>query len=400
MLSSLNNPSSSSIKSHDDHDSEEDPHPTPTPTPTPTPSPPIPANPNFHLSTAATPSPSPSLSPSPRELLVGCADLFGRGDFPAARRLAASLLSSSSPLGDSSDRLATASPAPSSSSSPLNINITNNLNNINNINKNYHYYGRRSSRLSPTSPTPRLPSASPAPAPTPPSSSAPPTASAPSPAPSTSPSTSTPSSSPPPPPPPPPPSPPLSIPSPPPFPSETLALNFPFFLHKLLCNDDQLVVDFLRSIKAMNPAVVTVAEREGCGGGGNFVQRFVEAVDYYAAMFESMEATVPPGSRERLAVEGLLLGREIEAAVASAAAAANSNSNSNANCLRRRFDRWEAAMTAAGFAGRPLSGFALSQARLLLRLHYPSEGYRLEMVRGAFFLGWQSKPLFSVSSWH
>jgi hypothetical protein len=37
--------------------------------------------------------------------------------------------------------------------------------------------------------------------------------------------------------------------------------------------------------------------------------------------------------------------------------------------------------------------------RLLLRLHYPSEGYLVQEARGACFLGWQTRPLLSVSSW-
>lgn len=64
-----------------------------------------------------------------------------------------------------------------------------------------------------------------------------------------------------------------------------------------------------------------------------------------------------------------------------------------------RFDTWEGLMKDAGFVMKPLSSFALAQARLLLRLHYPSEGYRIEKMKGSLFLGWKSKPLFSVSSW-
>ncbi|EEF33169.1 hypothetical protein RCOM_0364340 [Ricinus communis] len=55
---------------------------------------------------------------------------------------------------------------------------------------------------------------------------------------------------------------------------------------------------------------------------------------------------------------------------------------------------------SAGFNNVPLSPYALSQAKLLLRLHYPSEGYHLQMINDSFFLGWQNRALFSVSSWH
>ncbi|CAN6220824.1 unnamed protein product [Urochloa humidicola] len=177
-------------------------------------------------------------------------------------------------------------------------------------------------------------------------------------------------------------------------PDETLAVNCVMFLHKL--GGQEEVSAFLKWVKAMAPAVVTVAEREPIGGGYDYdrggaddlPRRAAAAMDHYAAVFEALEATAPPGSRERLAVEQEVLGREIEAALAP-----------SGGRWWRGLERWGAAARAAGFATRPLSAFAVSQARLLLRLHYPSEGYLVQEARGACFLGWQTRPLLSVSAW-
>jgi hypothetical protein len=174
-------------------------------------------------------------------------------------------------------------------------------------------------------------------------------------------------------------------------PDETLAVNCVLFLHKLGGQDE--LAAFLKWVKAMAPAVVTVSEREASGGGidpmEELPRRVGVAMDHYSAVFEALEATVPPGSRERLAVEQEVLGREIEAAVGS-----------TGGRWWRGLERWATAARVAGFAARPLSAFAVSQARLLLRLHYPSEGYLVQEARGACFLGWQTRPLLSVSSWH
>ncbi|XP_003560591.2 protein MONOCULM 1 [Brachypodium distachyon] len=187
-------------------------------------------------------------------------------------------------------------------------------------------------------------------------------------------------------------------------PDETLAVNCVLFLHKL--GGQEELAAFLKWVKAMAPAVVTVAEREsshptaiehpamamGIDGREQdelLPRRVGAAMDHYAAVFEALEATVPPGSRERLAVEQDVLGREIEAAVSGVGGR-----------WRGGLERWAAAARATGFAARPLSPFAVSQARLLLRLHYPSEGYLVQEARGACFLGWQTRPLLSVSSWH
>ncbi|CAD6336320.1 unnamed protein product [Miscanthus lutarioriparius] len=173
-------------------------------------------------------------------------------------------------------------------------------------------------------------------------------------------------------------------------PDETLAVNCVMFLHKLGGQDE--LAAFLKWVKAMAPAVVTVAERETIGGGFDRIddlpQRAAVAMDHYSAVFEALEATVPPGSRERLAVEQEVLGREIDAALGA-----------SGGRWWRGLERWGAAAGAAGLAARPLSAFAVSQARLLLRLHYPSEGYLVQEARGACFLGWQTRPLLSVSSW-
>nr|TKW37452.1 LOW QUALITY PROTEIN: hypothetical protein SEVIR_1G048500v2 [Setaria viridis] len=170
-------------------------------------------------------------------------------------------------------------------------------------------------------------------------------------------------------------------------PDETLAVNCVLFLHKL--GGEGEIAAFLSWVKSMNPAVVTLAEREASVGRDcpeDLHRRVAAAMDYYSAVFDALEATVPPGSADRLSVEREVLGQEIDEVVAPGRAGGRT----------RGFESWAAAARAAGLSPRPLSAFA---ARLLLRLHYPSEGYVAEEARGACFLGWQTRPLMSVSSW-
>ncbi|KAH6768160.1 GRAS family transcription factor [Perilla frutescens var. frutescens] len=174
------------------------------------------------------------------------------------------------------------------------------------------------------------------------------------------------------------------------LPHETLVVNCVHYLHRLLKDRDRLRL-FLHRIKAMSPRVLTVAEREANHNHPVFQQRFVEALDHYAAVFDSLEATLPPASRERLAVEQIWFGKEIGDIVAA--------EGENRRERHERFRSWEMMLRNAGFSNVALSPFALSQAKLLLRLHYPSEGYQLHILNDSFFLGWQNQPLFSVSSW-
>lgn len=176
------------------------------------------------------------------------------------------------------------------------------------------------------------------------------------------------------------------------LPDEVLAVNCVLYLHKLLSDDSRNVRLFLRTIKAMNPKVVTVAEREGNHNHPIFLQRFIEALDYYTAVFESLDATLPPASKERHDVEQIWLGKEIANIVAA--------DGEERMERHERFESWMEIMRSSGFSNLPLSPFALSQAKLLLRLHYPSVGYQLRLLHDSFFLGWMNKPLFSVSSWY
>ncbi|XP_078443595.1 GRAS family transcription factor [Wolffia australiana] len=173
------------------------------------------------------------------------------------------------------------------------------------------------------------------------------------------------------------------------LPGETLAVNCPLFLHKLLAGAE--VEPFLRAVKAMAPAVLTVAEREASHNAPGFMHRFAAAADHYGAVFESLEATLPASSEERLTLEQVLFGREIADVVAMEGGERRER--------HERFELWERALWGAGFSSLALSPFSLSQAKLLLRIHYPLEGYQLQMVKDALFLGWRGQPLFSVSSW-
>uniref|UniRef100_A0A1J3E1D6 Scarecrow-like protein 18 n=1 Tax=Noccaea caerulescens TaxID=107243 RepID=A0A1J3E1D6_NOCCA len=173
---------------------------------------------------------------------------------------------------------------------------------------------------------------------------------------------------------------------------ETIAVNCVHFLHRFFNDGGEMIGHFLSAIKSLNPRIVTVVEREANHGDHSFLNRFSEAVDHYMAIFDSLEATLPPNSRERLTLEQRWFGKEILDVVAAETAERKQR--------HRRFEIWEEMMKKFGFVNVPIGSFALSQAKLLLRLHYPSEGYNLQFLNNSLFLGWQNRLLFSVSSWN
>ncbi|KAL2642601.1 hypothetical protein R1flu_010188 [Riccia fluitans] len=173
---------------------------------------------------------------------------------------------------------------------------------------------------------------------------------------------------------------------------EVVAVNCVLQLNRLLQRGPDMLKAFLEMIQTLRPKVFTLAEREANHNQHQFLDRFTEAYRHYEVLFESLEATLPPKSPDRLTVEEVWFGREI----------ANIVSCDGSDWVERheRFEQWREIMASAGFHPLPPSTFALAQAKLLLRLHYPSEGYRLFEMNDCLLLGWQDQPLFTVSSWH
>ena len=74
---------------------------------------------------------------------------------------------------------------------------------------------------------------------------------------------------------------------------EAFDVNCVLYIHRLLKDDSRDLRLILHNIKALNPTVVTIAERETNHNHLLFLQRFVEALDYYTTIFDSLEATLP-----------------------------------------------------------------------------------------------------------
>ncbi|KAL9244604.1 hypothetical protein vseg_018366 [Gypsophila vaccaria] len=175
---------------------------------------------------------------------------------------------------------------------------------------------------------------------------------------------------------------------------EALAVNCGDYLHRLLREyDTRSLRRFLHRVKALNPRVLTLGEREADHNHPLFVRRFNEALDHYGALFDSLEATLPPQSQDRVAVEEGWFGDEIRDVIGAEGESRRER--------HQKYESWEVLLRSSGFKSVALSPFSLSQAKLLLRLHYPSEGYQLQVVNtNCLMLGWKTRPLFSVSSWH
>lgn len=176
-------------------------------------------------------------------------------------------------------------------------------------------------------------------------------------------------------------------------PGEALAVNFPLHLHHTA--DESVDVknprdELLRMVKSLGPKVTTLVEQESNTNTTPFYNRFLETLDYYLAMFESIDVTLPRTSKERINVEQHCLARDIVNVIAC---------EGKARIERHELlGKWKSRLTMAGFRQYPLSSYVNSVIRSLLR--YYSEHYTLVEKDGAMLLGWKHRNLISASAWH
>lgn len=171
---------------------------------------------------------------------------------------------------------------------------------------------------------------------------------------------------------------------------EVVVVNFMLELCNLLDGAADVAVSHtLRVAADLSPRVVTLAEMDACLNTGAFQKRFVSALHFFSAMFDSLEAGMSRDSVHRLRMERWLLGERIHAMVGG-------QDDGPRRRLQTHAD-WRAALQSANFQPCLLSHYAISQARILLWRF--CESFTLNEQQGCLSLGWQNKPLLTVSAW-
>lgn len=147
---------------------------------------------------------------------------------------------------------------------------------------------------------------------------------------------------------------------------------------------------FLASLWGLSPKIMVVAEQESNHNGAGLMERLLEALYFYAALFDCLESTVARGSVERMKVEKLMFGEEIKNIIACEGLERKER--------HEKLERWMRRLDMAGFGRVAMSYYAMLQATRLLQ-SYGCEGYRIKEENGAVVICWQDRALYSVSAW-
>lgn len=173
--------------------------------------------------------------------------------------------------------------------------------------------------------------------------------------------------------------------------SETLIVNFMLQLHELLGDDGSPAVQrVLKSVAALKPSLVTLTEYDAALNGAEFKPKFIDALHFYCALFDALDATMARDCQDRLNVESNYFARQIENIVACEG---KERTQRHESC-----EQWSRHMQNAGFVSVALSHYAHSQAQQLLWQY--CDNFRLQRPPGGCLsLTWQDRSLITVSAW-
>ncbi|GAV59878.1 GRAS domain-containing protein [Cephalotus follicularis] len=175
-------------------------------------------------------------------------------------------------------------------------------------------------------------------------------------------------------------------------PGEAVAVNFPYVLHHM---PDESVSTWnhrdrlLRLVKSLSPKVVTLVEQESNTNTSPFIPRFLETLDYYTAMFESIDVACPRDDRKRISAEQHCVARDIVNMIAC---------EGEERVERHElFGKWKSRFSMAGFTSYPLSLSVTTAVRNLLKEY--NKNYRIEERNDAIYLGWVNRAMATSSAW-
>ncbi|KAI3860726.1 hypothetical protein MKX03_014762 [Papaver bracteatum] len=155
---------------------------------------------------------------------------------------------------------------------------------------------------------------------------------------------------------------------------EAVAVYCPLFLRTMILMPDRLET-LMRVVRNLNPCVMVVTEVEGNHNSPSFVNRFIETLFFYGAVFDCLGTCMDEQNHEnRIVIERFYYGQAINNIVAF--------------------------FTRYGMVETELSQSNLYQAHQILKQVPCWSSCSLDMNGECLILVWKGTPLSSVSAWN
>ncbi|KAK6154980.1 hypothetical protein DH2020_009228 [Rehmannia glutinosa] len=191
-------------------------------------------------------------------------------------------------------------------------------------------------------------------------------------------------------------------------PGEALALTSILSLHVLLAEDDRVdaqfglsknnqvkeckrMKQFLEMVKSIGPKVVLLVEQESNHNSSRLVDRFVDGLHFYSALFDSIDVAFGGSScSDRTTLEEMF-GKEIENVVAGEGLEREKR--------HERYAKWAVRFGRAGFRPVRLWFETMEEAQQVTEAFGPG-GFKVISQKGCLMICWHDRPIYAVSAWN
>ncbi|XP_010027286.2 GRAS family protein RAD1 [Eucalyptus grandis] len=170
---------------------------------------------------------------------------------------------------------------------------------------------------------------------------------------------------------------------------EVLVINSILQLHCLVKESRGALNSVLQILHKLLPKLLVLVEQDSSHNGPFFLGRFMEALHYYSAIFDALDAMLPKYDTRRAKIEQFFFAEEIKNIVSCEGPARVER--------HERIDQWRRRMSRAGFQSAPIK--MLTKAKQWLAKFKVCEGYTIVEEKGCLVLGWNSKPIIAASCW-
>ena len=170
---------------------------------------------------------------------------------------------------------------------------------------------------------------------------------------------------------------------------EVLVVNSILQLHCVVKESRGALNSVLQIVHELSPKVLVLVEQDSSHNGPFFLGRFMEALHYYSAIFDSLDAMLPKYDTRRAKMEQFYFAEEIKNIVSCEGPARVER--------HERVYQWRRRMSRAGFQAAPIK--MMAQAKQWLVKNKVCDGYTVVEEKGCLVLGWKSKPIIAASCW-
>ncbi|KAK1403223.1 DELLA protein GAI [Heracleum sosnowskyi] len=170
---------------------------------------------------------------------------------------------------------------------------------------------------------------------------------------------------------------------------EVLVINSILHLHCVVKESRGALNAVLQKLHQLSPKYLILVEQDSSHNGPFFLGRFMEALHYYSAIFDSLDTMLPRYDTRRAKIEQFYFAEEIKNIVSCEGPARVER--------HERADQWRRRMSRAGFQSAPIK--KITQTKQWLEKMKISEGYTTVEEKGCLILGWKSKPIIAASCW-